>query len=517
MFAKLKDSTTGRNTGRHNSELIEWAESVASNSIAEIVAYLDSDSVPILWTAESMWKTESRVASDGLGGSYVSSLPLGETYTGVLRSGDFIAPTAISFWLVGHNGLPSVDDSQLNRARIVDSVTREVLVEAFPPRTDIAKKVEWNLAAWAGRSVAFEVVDADAGTSYAWIGVGRFDPAWMNPNSSFNDQWTSTLELISQYRLATQAPALSRFALADKLDQRRRLQAASMFADQSGETSLKIVSELLHGFSSQQSLNSEFLSVFSEYANRGATGPTDLRPQLQKILRGLCTSLARREQLKVSQSLASNKEMSIWLIEAMEDGWLATDLLKEKSIATALDSTIDDAYRSRLTTLQQSIASNQDDLGEFRNAILSKVKDHPGDLSIGALLFQKHCAICHQLGGQGALVGPQLDGIGARGPERLLEDILLPDRNVDKAFRTTSFLLDNGTVLTGLIRTQNDTFLELIDVTGQVRRIEASEIESKRASGKSLMPDGQQTTLGTDGLVDLLAYLQSAAASKKAP
>jgi putative heme-binding domain-containing protein len=513
MFAKLKESTAGRD----NRELSEWAESVAASSIADIQAYLDSDSIPTLWTAEPMWKPEPRVASDGQEGSYVSSLPLGEKHTGVLRSGDFLAPKTISFWLVGHNGLPSVDDSQLNRARIVDSVTRQVLIEAFPPRSDIAKKVEWDMAQWAGRSVAFELVDADAGTSYAWVGIGSFEPTWMNPNSSFNDQWASTLGLISQYRLSTQAPALLRFATIEKLDQKRRLQAAAMFSDQSGETSLKIVAELLQGFSSQKTLNSQFLTVFSEHATQVSTSAADLRSQLQTILHGLCTSLARRDQLKVSLSLASNKELSSWLIEAMEEGWLAADLLKEKSIATALDSTIDEAYRPRLTTLQQSIATNKDDLGELRSVIMSKITSHPGDLPNGALLFQKHCAICHQLGGQGSLVGPQLDGIGARGPERLVEDILLPDRNVDKAFRTTSFLLDNGTVQTGLIRTQNETFIELIDITGQVRRIEASEIESQRASGKSLMPDGQQTTLGTDGMVDLLAYLQSAAASKKTP
>src|SRR5262249_54137899 len=49
----------------------------------------------------------------------------------------------------------------------------------------------------------------------------------------------------------------------------------------------------------------------------------------------------------------------------------------------------------------------------------------------GRLVFEKACGVCHQLDGKGAVVGPQLDGIGNRGLERLIEDVLDPNRNVD--------------------------------------------------------------------------------------
>ena len=59
----------------------------------------------------------------------------------------------------------------------------------------------------------------------------------------------------------------------------------------------------------------------------------------------------------------------------------------------------------------------------------------------GKRVYDQNCAICHQIDGQGGLVGPQLDGIGGRGLDRLLEDILDPNRNVDHAFRTTDVLI----------------------------------------------------------------------------
>ena len=61
-------------------------------------------------------------------------------------------------------------------------------------------------------------------------------------------------------------------------------------------------------------------------------------------------------------------------------------------------------------------------------------------------VFLKNCTTCHQMGGQGALIGPQLDGIGNRGLERLVEDILDPSRNVDPAFFATLYVLKDGRV-----------------------------------------------------------------------
>ena len=52
--------------------------------------------------------------------------------------------------------------------------------------------------------------------------------------------------------------------------------------------------------------------------------------------------------------------------------------------------------------------------------------------------------------GKGTKIGPHLDGIGVRGLERLLEDTLDPNRNVDQSFRTTSLAFEIRSGLAGL-------------------------------------------------------------------
>ena len=73
------------------------------------------------------------------------------------------------------------------------------------------------------------------------------------------------------------------------------------------------------------------------------------------------------------------------------------------------------------------------------------------DAEAGAKVFEKNCAVCHTLANKGAKVGPQLDGVGIRGLDRLLEDVLDPNRNVDQAFRLTILNLKDGKVVRGLL------------------------------------------------------------------
>ncbi len=71
------------------------------------------------------------------------------------------------------------------------------------------------------------------------------------------------------------------------------------------------------------------------------------------------------------------------------------------------------------------------------------------------------------MAGEGKVLGPQLEGVGQRGLQRLAEDILLPNQNVDEAFRMHNIVLDDGTVLTGLIRERGEQALTLVDQRGE--------------------------------------------------
>lgn len=135
----------------------------------------------------------------------------------------------------------------------------------------------------------------------------------------------------------------------------------------------------------------------------------------------------------------------------------------------------------------------------------------------GAELFTKNCAACHRFANQGGLVGPQLEGIGQRGPERLLEDILDPNRNVDEVFRTTTVTLADGRVVSGLRLREEGSDVVFADATGKEVRVRKGEIDETQTSRLSPMPGNIIDQVGEANLPHLLAYLMQQPGAAKKP
>jgi putative heme-binding domain-containing protein len=127
----------------------------------------------------------------------------------------------------------------------------------------------------------------------------------------------------------------------------------------------------------------------------------------------------------------------------------------------------------------------------------------------GVAVFEKNCAICHQVGGKGAKVGPQLDGIGSRGLDRLVEDIIDPNRNVDQTFRVTVLALKNGRVVSGLLLREEGEVLVLADAQGKEVRVPKSSVEERQTSPLSPMPANHAEQIAEDDFYRLMAYLLS--------
>lgn len=174
---------------------------------------LDLDSQP---STTSPWCLQQRKASDGVQIDVLSSLNTAlkgpEKLTGVLRSRLFAAPAKFSFWLCGHQGFPKAEANKKNLVRLVDESGQE-LRQAFPPRNDVAQRIEWDLADLKGKSVRFELVDGDNDTAYAWLAAGKFEPAVISTSTfSSADARQKQLKTLATI-LRTTAPV----GLRDKL------------------------------------------------------------------------------------------------------------------------------------------------------------------------------------------------------------------------------------------------------------------------------------------------------------
>jgi putative heme-binding domain-containing protein len=115
--------------------------------------------------------------------------------------------------------------------------------------------------------------------------------------------------------------------------------------------------------------------------------------------------------------------------------------------------------------------------------------------------------MCHQIDRHGAVVGPQLDGVGSRGAERLIEDVMDPHRNVDKSFQMTRLIYANGDVEGGLLAREEDGQLFLIQSNGEEKPVQRSLVASIEPTARSLMPDNFGELFTDKQWADLLAFL----------
>ena len=132
-----------------------------------------------------------------------------------------------------------------------------------------------------------------------------------------------------------------------------------------------------------------------------------------------------------------------------------------------------------------------------------------GNVVQGRKVFVKNCANCHQLAGQGAQVGPNLDVIGNRGLDRLVDDILLPNQNVDAAFRASLISTIDGRLLNGFVRKTDSKSPQVTIVDGQGKEIviRKDQIEEQKMTTVSPMPANFVETISEQHFVDLLGYL----------
>lgn len=137
-----------------------------------------------------------------------------------------------------------------------------------------------------------------------------------------------------------------------------------------------------------------------------------------------------------------------------------------------------------------------------------------GDPARGLTLFHDRarggCSRCHRIAGQGGALGPDLAGIGSKyDREFLIESVLYPSRQIAEGFAQTMAKLRSGEVLTGLIQAETPDELLLVDAQGHPYRIAKREIEVRKVSETSLMPEKLQEAYSPEEFSDLIAFLAS--------
>ena len=138
----------------------------------------------------------------------------------------------------------------------------------------------------------------------------------------------------------------------------------------------------------------------------------------------------------------------------------------------------------------------------------------PGDAARGRALFADPkgvaCIKCHKVAGEGGDVGPDLTGVGVKyGRDHFVESVLYPSAKILDGYKQTMVLTKGGVVLAGRFMGETPEELNLMDAEGKRHAVRKADIDQRKESDLSLMPEGLVDTLSEEEILDLIAYVRS--------
>lgn len=315
------------------------------------------------------------------------------------------------------------------------------------------------------------------------------------------------IELSREFRLSEGIPSLEKLAGSETPAPELRQPAVEALAVIDASRAVPLLAKFVEDGAvpiAARQKGAETLGNVNSDASRG------------ELLR-LAKAVPEQVALAIARGLATQADGAQALLNLAEEGKVSARLLQDAVVSERLKSTKIPEVEVRMAKLLVDVPSEDERFRQLLKARQAGFNKASPLATKGAEVFEKICANCHRVGGKGGKVGPDLDGIGVRGMDRLLEDMLLPSRNVDQAFRSSTISLKDGKTVTGLVVREEGQVLIVVNEMGKELRVAKGDVDEQRLLKISPMPANIAEQLSDDDFYHLVAYLLSLKSAPAAP
>jgi putative membrane-bound dehydrogenase-like protein len=271
-----------------------------------------------------------------------------------------------------------------------------------------------------------------------------------------------------------------------------RLEAIALLAYGRGPENQKALLPLLDAQQSQAVQSAALASLDRLSASGLAAALMQRWPSLSPTIRE-----------KVVDVLLKRPERTEALLGAMESGAIQRrdlSLLQTVALRQHADATL---QQRAIKVLGAAAEARRDEVvRRFLPALELR-----GDTGRGKAVFQQRCQSCHRLGSDGFAVGPDLAGTRNGGKEKLLINILDPNREVPPNYFGYLIETQDGDSHTGIIINETASSVTVRQPLGIEVVVARSQIAKMQASKMSLMPEGLEEGLTNQELADLVDYI----------
>jgi putative membrane-bound dehydrogenase-like protein len=234
------------------------------------------------------------------------------------------------------------------------------------------------------------------------------------------------------------------------------------------------------------------------------------RPETAQRLVTLYPEFSPTERQDAIQTLTARPALGLALLDAIEAGTIPRADVSALVIRQ-LQALENDELNQRLTAVWGEIrppsAEKRERIAAFKEQLDSESLKL-ANLSRGRAIYAKTCANCHRLFGTGGLVGPELTGAQRTSLDYVLDNVLDPSAIVPREYRPHVLRLADGRVVQGVVVEETPQTL-VVQTANETLRVPTGEIENRRESALSMMPEGLFDRLSAEEIRDLVGYLAS--------
>jgi putative heme-binding domain-containing protein len=230
-------------------------------------------------------------------------------------------------------------------------------------------------------------------------------------------------------------------------------------------------------------------------------------PELAPIVLSAYSRLPAPLKPKAIELLTERPVWAKALLEAVVDKRIPMTALNVTQLRK-LQQSKDPAIAGRVKTIWGTIRDRRNPRRELIVAqIRRSIRRMTGDPVAGQAVFNKLCAQCHKLYGQGQDVGPDITSNGRNDFDQLLSNVFDPSLVIGPGYQATTIATADGRVLTGLLAEEGKERVVLKLQGGKLETIPRDQVDAMKTAEVSLMPEDVEQQLAPQDIADLFAFL----------
>ena len=214
-----------------------------------------------------------------------------------------------------------------------------------------------------------------------------------------------------------------------------------------------------------------------------------------------------KEKLEILLALSSRRVYANILTEAISEGLIMKSEIPAH-IARQLRRVMGNGFVEVWGPIDDISADVESSYKRYKKLLTDKKLELASTIK-GKEIFTKTCGACHQLYGEGGILGPELTGSNRSNIDYLLSNILEPSADIQDDYKMVVITTRDGRTYLCTVASDTDRYL-VLNILGQSKaKINKSDIQSREDTPNSMMPAGLLDNMDDQEILDLVAYLKS--------